>query len=328
MTSSDPVPSTRTVLITGATSGLGEETARVLASGVLGPHTVILASRNATKIASTIANLVAAYPDAATRLHGLAVDVGSLASVAEAVEELGRMEREKGVRVDTLVENAGITGPEKKTLKEGIETTFVTNHVGHYLLEKMMLPRMVRNAGARGVKPRVVIVSSGTHDPTNHTPLPTPQYAPRDWINPTTYTPLQAYTNSKLANALHGNDLAASHPSVSVATYCPGFLTDTQLGFDNAVARFAFVAGVRGWLNFAAWWYGIPDQVSWVERSGRFLARLAVEEALGEESGVFWMVEGRHRTSGVANEREKQVEVREVTEGVLRERGYRWEEVV
>ncbi|KAJ3110148.1 hypothetical protein HDU96_006872 [Phlyctochytrium bullatum] len=287
MASSDPA--SRTVLITGATAGLGEGKSkhrrpREIQPALSGPHTVILASRNASKVAATISTLVAAYPDAATRLHGLTIDIGSLSSVAKAVEELA----------------------EKKTMTEGIETTFATNHVGHYLLEKMLLPRMVKNAKARGLKPRVVIVSS---------------------VDPTPYIHLEAYTNSKLANALHGNDLAATHPSVSVATYCPGFITDNHLGFDNVLARLAFSTFVRSWLNIASWWHGTPTQVSWCEKSGRFLARLAVEDALVEESGVFWMVESKYRTSEVARDRENQRELRKFTEDLLWQRGYKWEEI-
>ncbi|KAJ3098638.1 hypothetical protein HDU96_010997 [Phlyctochytrium bullatum] len=325
-TSKSPI---RTVLITGATSGLGQEAARVIASGALGPHNLIVASRNPSKVASTIAALIASYPTAATRIYGLTIDVGSLASVAEAVEELEQMELEKGVKVDTLVENAGITGPEEKAVnKDGIEVTFATNHVGHYLLEKLLLPRMVANAEAIGTKPRVVIVSSGTHDPANHTPLPAPVFDLQEWVDPVRYAPFQAYTNSKLANALHGNDLAQSTPALSVATYCPGFIADTSMGSENLGAmRLAFSVGVRAWLNVATWWYDLPNQVSELERSGAFLARLAVEPELVSESGTFHMIDSKWRTSEVARDRKKQVELREFTEGLLRERGYKWMEV-
>ncbi|KAJ3112240.1 hypothetical protein HDU96_004777 [Phlyctochytrium bullatum] len=321
----------RTVLITGATSGVGKETARVLASGTLGDHTVIVASRNPEKIKDTIASIVAAHPSADGRIHALRIDVGSLASVKEAVDTLATLEREKGVRVDTLVMNAGIVvGGKKELSKDGLELTFATNHLGHFYLEKLLRPKLVANAKAAGIKPRTVILSSGTHNPDNHTGAHIPIYDPADWLDPRSFNPGQAYVNSKLANALHGNDLAAtlsqSPDQPTIAIYDPGFIGDTGL-LTGTVGFMQPVVATAVWmfLQFSPWWYGSPNQISSLDKSGRFLARLAVDPALVDETGAYYSIETRYPTSIVAQNRANQVEIRELSERLLRERGYTWD---
>ncbi|KAJ3102630.1 hypothetical protein HDU96_009577 [Phlyctochytrium bullatum] len=284
------------------------------------------------KVEETVSSLLSEFPSNKGKIHGVKLDVGSLASVKEAVSELERLEKSKGVCVDTLVLNAGIAGPDtKEKSADGVETTFATNHLGHYLMEKLMRPRIMTNAKSAGLTPRIVIVSSGTHDPDNHTGMTPPIYAPQDWVNPKSYNSIRAYTNSKLANALHGSYLAATftrasgHPTVAI--YDPGFIGDTGLLRGTGFIQPALAAGVRGWLRLSSWRYGIPGQISTLERSGGFLAKLAVDNELVEETGAYYTIDEKWRTSKDAQQWTHQVELTELSDRLLRERGYSWAEV-
>ncbi|KAJ3112239.1 hypothetical protein HDU96_004776 [Phlyctochytrium bullatum] len=319
----------RTVLITGATSGVGKEAARVLASGILGDHTVIVASRNPEKIKNIIASIVSAHASADGRIHALTIDVGSLTSVRETVEkDLATLEREKGVRVDTLVMNAAVVCATKQMSKDGLEQTFATNYLGHFYLERLLRPKLVANAKAAGIKPRTIIVSSGAHNPENHMGANTPVYDPADWLNPRSYNPGLSYVNSKLANTLHGNDLAATlsqspdHPTIAI--YDPGFIGDTGLMSPLGFMQPVYATVVWMFMQFAPWWYGSPSMISNTEKSGMFLARLAVDPELPEENGAYYSIETRYETSKVTQDKAKQVEVREFSVKLLRERGYAW----
>lgn len=136
-------------IVTGANSGIGLETARVLAQ--LGAE-VILACRNAEKAAVAQAEIEQSAPDATVEV--MALDLSSQASVAAFASAFN----DQFKSLDLLINNAGVMVPPKTITDDGYELQFATNHLGHFALTGRLLDAL-RAAPA----PRVVTVSSLAH---------------------------------------------------------------------------------------------------------------------------------------------------------------------
>ena len=135
-------------VVTGATGGLGFETALALAGA--GAETV-LTGRNAEKGARAIERIHAAHPRANIRYDAL--DLSSLAKVAAFAERFAAQH----YRLDILVNNAGVMAPQtRQTTADGFELQFGTNYLGHYALTAQLLPLL-----AAAPAPRTVQLSSG-----------------------------------------------------------------------------------------------------------------------------------------------------------------------
>jgi NAD(P)-dependent dehydrogenase (short-subunit alcohol dehydrogenase family) len=137
----------RTVLLTGATSGLGREAAGALAT--LGAR-VILAGRDEAKLARVRGELLLVHRE--DRFPTLVVDMSSLASVGEAVAQVLATEP----RLDAVIDNAGAIFPTRQVSREGIEATLATMVVGPFALIAGLLPLLEATGGVR-----VVSVTSG-----------------------------------------------------------------------------------------------------------------------------------------------------------------------
>ena len=138
------------IVVTGANSGLGYETALALAQA---GGEVILASRNVTKGRDALTRIRDRSPQAKLRLELL--DLASLASIADFA---GRL-IEAGRPLDLLINNAGVMAlPTRQTTADGFEMQLGTNYLGHYALTAQLLP-LLRDAPA----PRVVNLSSLAH---------------------------------------------------------------------------------------------------------------------------------------------------------------------
>jgi len=149
-TSADiPDQSGRTVVITGANTGLGYETARALAAK--GAH-VVLAVRNLDKGKAAADLIVRRYPGADVSVQEL--DLTSLDSIRSAADEL----KAGHDRIDLLINNAGVMMTPKETTKDGFELQFGTNHLGHFALTGLVLDRLLAAPGSR-----VVTISSNGH---------------------------------------------------------------------------------------------------------------------------------------------------------------------
>ncbi len=166
-------------IVTGASSGLGKETVRVLAGR---NARVILAVRSLAKGETVAAELRRELPtsDLAVR----ALDLASLASVEAFAETILAEER----RLDLLINNAGVmVVPEART-RDGFELQMGTNHLGHFALAGRLLPLLTATAGAR-----LVVLSSMAHK------LGRIDLADLNWTR-RRYRKLRAYCDSKLAN--------------------------------------------------------------------------------------------------------------------------------
>ena len=170
-----PDLSGRTFLVTGANSGLGFETAKALA-GAGGQ--VVLAGRSREKIG-------AAQRQIPQDTLALELDLSDLASVHAAAESL------PVASLDVLVNNAGVMAPPLGRTADGFETQIGTNHLGHFALTGLLLPRMPIDGGDA----RVVTVSSGAHR-MGSVDVDDLNYERRK------YSSWPAYGQSKLANLL------------------------------------------------------------------------------------------------------------------------------
>lgn len=139
----------QTVLITGANSGLGLESTRLLAQR--GAH-VIMACRSRDKGQPAMESLQAQNPGADLNLMQL--DLADLASV----RDFARRFRDHYPRLDVLLNNAGVMAPPLQFTQDGFEMQFGTNHLGHFALTGLVLDQL-RAADA----PRVVVLSSLAH---------------------------------------------------------------------------------------------------------------------------------------------------------------------
>jgi NAD(P)-dependent dehydrogenase (short-subunit alcohol dehydrogenase family) len=207
-----PDLSARTILVTGANSGIGWEAARLLARR---GARVILACRSPDRAAAACARLLAELPTA--RLEQVQLDLGSLASIRTCAAEV---EARFG-RLDVLVNNAGIMAVPFARTADGFEVQVGTNHLGHFALSALL-----GSALARSEAPRVVTVSSTTH------------WAGRvdidALVEPRQYSKWGAYAASKLANLLFTMELhrragAAGSPLCAVACH-PGYAATNLQG--------------------------------------------------------------------------------------------------
>ncbi|RVW02882.1 SDR family NAD(P)-dependent oxidoreductase [Rhodococcus xishaensis] len=144
-----PDQSGRVAIITGSNTGLGYETAAVLAGR---GANVVLAVRNLEKGKQAADRIKTASPDATVTLQQL--DLTSLENIHEASEEL----RTNHPRIDLLINNAGVMWTPKDTTKDGFELQFGTNHLGHFALTGQLLENMLAVEGSR-----VVTISSLGH---------------------------------------------------------------------------------------------------------------------------------------------------------------------
>ncbi|MCA9569382.1 MAG: SDR family NAD(P)-dependent oxidoreductase [Myxococcales bacterium] len=204
----------RTILVTGCNSGLGLETARVLA---LRGARVVGAARTEEKAREALA------PFAGEHLP-VACELSEPASVRAAVQVVA----EKAGPLDAIIANAGIMALPERNVSHGLELQFLTNHVGHFLLVTGLLDRLAPTA-------RVVMLSSTAHTNT---------YAEGirldDLDASRGYTPWGAYGQSKLANLLFAKHLATRLPAGQTANSLHPGVIWTNLGRHmNPVVGFA-----------------------------------------------------------------------------------------
>lgn len=175
----------RTAFITGGYSGLGQETARAMAAR--GAH-VVIAGRDLGKAETAAQEIRGAIPGA--EVDTIACDLASLASMRACGEEArGRFDR-----IDLLINNAGVMACPQGRTADGFETQFGTNHLGHFVLTRELMP-LIAKAAAEGRDARIVNLSSrGHHIDGVH--LDDPNFEHRD------YHKWLSYGQSKTANIL------------------------------------------------------------------------------------------------------------------------------
>ncbi|PWA35884.1 glucose/ribitol dehydrogenase [Artemisia annua] len=182
-----------TAIVTGATSGIGLETARVLA--LRGVH-VVIAVRNVESGNKVKFSIVEKIPNA--KIDVMELDISSLESVRKFVSQYCA----KGLPLNILILNAGIMTPPFSLSKDNIELQFATNYVGNFVLTNSLLDTMKKTASESGKEGRIVMLSSEVHKVT---------YNGGIWFDKIndekSYSALKAYGQSKLAPILYINEL-------------------------------------------------------------------------------------------------------------------------
>ena len=249
----------KTFLITGANTGIGKITARELAKR--GAH-VILACRSADKTQPVIDEIKQETGN--DKLEFVALDLADLASVRRCADEL----LARNIPIHGLINNAGLAG-SRGTTKDGFELTFGTNHLGHYLLTRLLLDRIKQSGPAR-----IVNVASASHY----------QAKGINWdalrAKTKSRTGIPEYAVSKLSNVLFTKELARRLEGTNVTTYAlhPGVVaTDV--------------------------WRRVPSPVRWVmkkfmvtpEEGAQTSIRCATAPELASETGRYYDRYGKER---------------------------------
>jgi NAD(P)-dependent dehydrogenase (short-subunit alcohol dehydrogenase family) len=206
-----PVQQGRVAVVTGANTGLGFDTARVLAAR---GASVVLAVRDVEKGKHAAARIAETAPGADLAVQQL--DLTSLESVRTAAAQL----RARHPRIDLLVNNAGVMYTPRQTTRDGFELQFGTNHLGHFALTGLLLDLLLLVPDSR-----VVTVSSLGHRFRARIHLDDLQWE-------RSYDRVAAYGRSKLANLMFTYELQrrlTAHGATTIAVAAhPGF-TDTDL---------------------------------------------------------------------------------------------------
>lgn len=269
----------RLVVVTGASTGLGEETARALAAH---GATVVMAVRDPARGEAAAARIKSSVDDAALEVRTL--DLASLASVRRFADDL----LAEHDRLDVLVNNAGLMACPHGTTVDGFELQFGTNHLGHFLLGVLLAPAL-----AAGAPARLVSLSSRGHSFAD--------VDLDDWnFERTPYDPFVAYGRAKTANALFAVGFQQRFGASGVEAFAvhPGGIR-TELG-RHMTAETLAALGQRLASNGRAFtWKTIPQGAAtsvWAAtapelsgRGGSYLEDCGIAEVTDEpglESGV------------------------------------------
>ncbi|XP_061341426.1 short-chain dehydrogenase TIC 32 B, chloroplastic-like isoform X2 [Gastrolobium bilobum] len=183
-----------TAIVTGGASGIGLETARVLA---LRKAHVIIAARNMVSAKKAKEQIL--QENESAKVDIMKLDLCSVKSVRSFVDNFIALD----LPLNILINNAGVMFCPFKLSEDGIELQFATNHLGHFLLTNLLLDKMKRTAKATGIEGRIINLSSIAHNFTYRKGIRF------DKINDQTgYFNKKAYGQSKLANILHANELS------------------------------------------------------------------------------------------------------------------------
>lgn len=222
-------------IVTGAGSGLGEETARVLA---LRGAKVVLGVRSLGNGEEASKKILALAPNA--KVEVMRLDLSSFASIRSFAEEY----KAKKLPLNILVNNAGVMACPFSLSTDGYELQLATNHLGHFLLVKELLPLLKESATASKSESRIVNVASMAHSFYKKKGIDFDNLN-----NQKMYNSWMAYGQSKLANILHARELARrlkddGVTNVTVNALCPG-------GIATKLQRHVGAEAVVGFFQFA-----------------------------------------------------------------------------
>lgn len=263
------------IVMTGATSGIGLAAAEVLMTDPA--INLTIGTRNPDDLPPTIRD----------RARALSVDLDDLNSVerfAHAVRAIGP--------VDRIIGNAGIQLNAPARSVQGFERSFAVNHLAHYLLIRRLVAGVTPNG-------RIILTSSGTHDPAQDTGIPPPRHADARLLafperdadrDPSPgRAGRRAYAASKLCNLMTIRELAkrtGDRSDLAILAFDPGFVPGTGLARSygsviNWIFRNILPLVVRG------------GHVSTAAISGRALAAMATAPDYATGRGIYWSMDHR-----------------------------------
>jgi len=267
------------VLITGANSGIGLETARAVhATGA----TLFLTARNSAKAQQAIDDVKnGPGPKSDAPVHAIELRLDSLASVRSAAKEfLSRSDR-----LNVLILNAGVMAtPEGKT-EDGFETQFGTNHLGHFLFFQLLKPALLASSTPQ-FQSRVISVSSMAHHGGN---------VRLDDINfeKETYQPWTAYGRSKTANILFAKEIERRYGSkgLHALSIHPGIIATNLMQYLSADEANAILnnEAIKPILKNAPQGAATTTYAAlspeWEGRGGKYLSDLVEQEPTADNTG-------------------------------------------
>ncbi|KAL5174271.1 Short-chain dehydrogenase TIC 32, chloroplastic [Glycine soja] len=222
-----------TAIVTGATSGLGLETTRVLA---LRSVHVVMAVRSVDSGKNVKETILKEIPSA--KIDVMELDLSSMASVRKFAADFNS----SGLPLNILINNAGVMATPFTLSQDNIELQFATNHLGHFLLTNLLLETMKKTVRECNQEGRIVILSSEAH-----------RFAYREGIqfdkinDESGYSSYFAYGQSKLANILHANELARhlkeEGVEITVNSLHPGSIVTNILRYHDYINAVANMVG-------------------------------------------------------------------------------------
>ncbi|MDA1073275.1 MAG: SDR family oxidoreductase [Proteobacteria bacterium] len=241
----------KTCLITGTTSGIGSVTATTMARA---GYRVVMACRDPSRAFTLAKQITQATGNG--EIHVLPCDLASMSSVRNAADAFSGLK----LPLDVLINNAGVLCARPQLSADGFEMMFAVNHLGHFLLTRLMLDMLCDNA-------RVVIVASAVH-----------RTGVLDLENVETlknFSSLKTYARSKLANVMFTFDLARRLSGTGISVNClhPG-----------VVASNIFPS--NSWLS----WGGnlIRPFIRSPEQGSAACATLALDDRVARTSGAYF----------------------------------------
>lgn len=250
----------KTVIITGANSGLGFESAKHIARN--GGYHVILACRNKEKAETAKAQII--KETGSESVGTMLLDTSSLQSVRNFVEEFKGL----NVKLECLICNAGISPAHSGTTADGFELVFATNYIGHFLLVNALLPYMADNG-------RIINVTSDMHNPPGGLEWKDP-----DLLAYADGSDRKKYSYSKLANIYFTYELAErlkkANSKITVNAFNPGMMDTNFHGDIHYGAREAMVK------------LTMPHRVGDLAKSSAALAEVATSSEFDGVTGKFF----------------------------------------
>ena len=271
------------ILITGATSGIGKETALALARD--GAH-VIVHGRDKLKTLATQQQIKEETKN--NNVDVLIADLSSLDDVLKAAAQINK----SYPRIDILINNAGLmTGAKRQLSIDGFELTFATNHLAHFLLTALLLEKLKKSKAARIINVSSKVHSGGKFDSTN-------------LQLESGYSPMKAYSNSKLYNILFTQELARrlEKNKLNIIVNClhPGVVA-TNFGNNAGGAMNAMLTVIR------------PFMIS-ARDGAKTTLYLARDETAGKINGKYFDKEQETATSNSAINEANAKELWEISE--------------
>ncbi|PAD39499.1 SDR family NAD(P)-dependent oxidoreductase [Terribacillus sp. 7520-G] len=278
----------KTVIITGGNTGLGYECAKVIAKNSPDWH-IILASRNKDRVNSAVKELIVTTGH--QNIIGMVLDLASFSSIHHFVDQFNQAGLPP---LHAIICNAGLQFAKgTQATADGIESTFGVNHLGHFLLVRLLIEQL-QDYGC------IAVVSSDTHDPLMKTGMPAPKYFhPSVMADPQKSDESLAglsslakgqtrYTTSKLCNIYFSYELARqiekSKRLITVKAFNPGMMPGkgSSLSRDyNPILKFM-------WNNVLPIMRFFRSSVRSTKQSGTDLANLILDNRYNSITGKYF----------------------------------------
>jgi NAD(P)-dependent dehydrogenase (short-subunit alcohol dehydrogenase family) len=258
--------STKTTVLTGATSGIGQATATALAGK---GHALYLLVRNMQKGEQLKQDIIKETGN--KNIYIVKCDLSDLASVANAADELNA----KLFNINVLINNAGGIFDQYELSKDGYEMTFASNHLGHFLLTMRLMPLLEKGHA------RIINVSSTAHK------MGRPDLG--NLQNGEDYSKMKAYGTAKLYNIYFTKSLAEKYAAKGVSAFAlhPGLV---NTGFGSGLSGFGKVL----------MWLARPFMIS-PEKGAETTVYLAIVPKIESKTGLYFKKKKAIKPAAQAN---------------------------